>query len=188
MILRVALLVGGLTWALVVVADWTVQSPGSASAGLWFSWILGHLVPASWAMAVALFPGEIADGLHRIGSRIVGRLLRAVLVLGGGGLILWWPAPLVSAGVHGLLNELLGAVGAPTWLGGSSAAGVAGLALGFRWGVEMLLVGGFSVVSGIRPEIGFASLGVAPAARSSAGPPPSSRGVSRPLSSSPEEG
>ena len=55
-LMRVALLVGGVLWSLSMVAEWTTVNPATASAGLWFQWVVQHQVVAGLAVAAAFFP------------------------------------------------------------------------------------------------------------------------------------
>ena len=55
-------------------------------------------------------------------------------------------------GVEGWGNELLSVAGAPTWWGAVAPVFPPGLALGLRWGVQYLLLGGFALAVALGPR------------------------------------
>lgn len=111
-ILRVALLVGGITWSLAMFADWITIPPQTASAAIWFSWTVQYQLPAVLAVLVALFPSAIHRGLARI-ARSWSLALRGALLLAGLSLVAWVPPPVSTWGIYGLGNEVLGMLGLP---------------------------------------------------------------------------
>ena len=111
-LLRVALMVGGITWSLAMLVDWTTTGPFSASAALWTRWILEHQVPAFLAILVALFPNGTFAVLRDL-ARYPGLAVRALLVAGGLLLLVGAPPPLAGWGLEGFGNELMGALGLP---------------------------------------------------------------------------
>ncbi len=146
--LRAALLVGGVTWALAWVAEWTLAPPG-ALWGAWFSGLFEHLLPAGLAVGVALAPGALRH-LARPSSIVLA--LRAALAVGAVTLLGWTPPAMVSAGVHGLVNELLGAGGAPASWGAAAVPGLSAGALALRWGFQFVLVGGLTLAVATYPR------------------------------------
>ncbi|MCI4354759.1 MAG: hypothetical protein L3K06_05275, partial [Thermoplasmata archaeon] len=148
---RVALLVGGVTWSLTMFADWTRLAPGSAGGGHWFHWIFQQQLPAMLAVGAALAPSGLARWFGRHASRAEGWLLRAALLVGGISLIAWMPPALVTSGVVGWTNELLGALGLAASAGAVSAAPIEGWGLVFHWGFQLVLLGILSLVIALGP-------------------------------------
>ncbi len=143
-ILRVALLVGGITWSLAMVADWITIPPQSASAAIWFSWGIQYQLPALLAILVALFPSAIHRGLTTL-ARSWSLVLRAALLVAGLSLVTWVPPPISSWGIYGIGNEILGMLGLPAGWGAVVPLTTDGLTVALRWGFQYLLVGGFAI-------------------------------------------
>jgi hypothetical protein len=155
-LLRVGLLIGGVTWALAMLAQWATQSPASASAALWFSWIAQHQLLAWFAIATALFPGPVVTFLSVAKARLGPRVLRAALLVSGVSLAVATPPLLATAGAPGFLNEVFGVWGlSPAW-GAVSPVYAPGVALFLRWGIQYLLLGGFAIAVALDPERGLA--------------------------------
>jgi hypothetical protein len=168
--LRAALLVGGVLWSLSMLAEWTTVSPGSASAGLWFQWIVQHQLLALLAIAAALFPTGTWSALRVVRQRAWPLLVGALLVAGL--TVLWSPPPLSSWGLDGLVNQVLFTLHAPASWGTVSPGGLGGLALGLRWLFEYALLGGFAVAAALAPDRTFAPLRWWSAGRAGATSPP----------------
>ena len=150
--LRAALLAGGITWSLAVIADWTTTDPSSASAALWFGWLFEHWLVGGLAVVAALAPGVLLRGFRRLVPTASGVLVRATLFLGAWTLGVWVPPPLGGAGVEGFGNELLGALGVSPSFGGVGPVFPWGLALALRWAFQYLLLAGFAAAVAIAPE------------------------------------
>lgn len=151
LLLRIGLLVGGVTWALAMVAEWITVSPFSASAGVWGWWFFEHIVPAGTAVAVALSPRSSLEWLAGLLTRSEGLLVRVVIAAGALLLLTWVPEPVVVFGMHGLVNEVLGALNEPSSWGSVSPDGLSGLALVLRWGFQFLLPGTFCLALAAAP-------------------------------------
>jgi hypothetical protein len=149
--LRVALLVGGVTWSLAMLVDWTTVSPASASLADWVRWVVQHQFLALLAILAALFPRGFVDAFSRLAGTLWGRLARAVLLVGGLSLAVGVPPPLAGWGVEGFGNELLALLGVPAAWGAVSPVFSPGLDLYFRWGVQYFLLGGFAIAVAIAP-------------------------------------
>ena len=161
--LRGALLLGGITWTLTTLAEWTSASPTNASAALWVHWIVQQQLPGLLAILAALFPAGTLSVLHRSLPSRPTMVLRAALVLAGVTIAIGVPPPLASWGIAGLANELLGVLGAPVAWGAVTPSAPIGADLYFRWGVEYLLLGGFTIVSGLSPRAAFSPWAGTPA-------------------------
>jgi hypothetical protein len=149
--LRAALLLAGVSWSLAMFAEWTTVAPASASAALWFQWIVQHQVLGGLAIAVALFPRPIVDGLRSAARAPRGVVLRAVPLVAGLSLLGWMPPVIAAAGAPGLVNELFGAGGLPSSWGAVPPVYPFGLDLLARWGFQYVLLGGFAVAFALAP-------------------------------------
>ncbi len=148
--LRVALLVGGVTWLLALPAEWTGAVPPSPTGPMLFQWVGQHIVPALFAIGAALFPVDFGELLRHAGGSRRRWAGRAALALLGGSLVIGLPGPLASQGAYGFLNELLGLLGAPaSW--GAVAPPFVGGALAFRWALQFLLLGGWMIAVAAYP-------------------------------------
>ncbi len=142
--LRAILLAAGLTWILGAVADWTVSPPATASAALWFNWVVEHWLIGGFAMIGALSPRTLRGWARTIQSSIGGSGFRAALLVGAWSVGGWVPPPFAGAGVEGFGNELLGLLGAPAAFGAVGPAFPWGVALLARWALQYLLLAGFA--------------------------------------------
>jgi hypothetical protein len=163
-VLRAGLVAAGVTWILTAVADWTVVNPATASAGLWFNWLIEHGLVGGFAVLAALSPHDVARAYRRISSTVRGSLLRGVLLLGAWTLGGWVPPPLAGAGVEGFGNELLSVLGGPAWLGPVGPSLPPGPGLAFQWGFQYLLLAVFIGLVAVLPTPTFRWLaGTSPA-------------------------
>ena len=104
--LRVLLLYG-VTWCLVMLADWLTVNPATACAGTWVGWILQHQLIGFAAIFAALVPVPMyraflsvtADGSRPDPPRCPGR--RGSVARRRD------PPPLAASGWHGFVNELM---------------------------------------------------------------------------------
>jgi len=150
-VVRVGLLIGGLTWSLTMLAEWTVIDPATAPAAMWYSWIVQHQLLAALAIAAALFPRGLLGAVRAASSSVGTRLLRGVLLVGGLTLVVGVPPPFAAQGAGGLGNQIWGVLDATSaWGAGpivpTSAAGTA-----FSWILQYALLGTFAVVVALLP-------------------------------------
>ena len=150
-ILRTALLVTGVTWALAMLVDWAVVPAVSASAAQWAAWILEYGVVAAAAVVLAMFPREAGRWFAARARTGIGYSVRAALLVGGGALAVGAPPPLAGMGIEGFGNELLGAFGAPASWGAVTPVFGPGLDLYLRWTFQYLLLGTFAIALALRP-------------------------------------
>jgi hypothetical protein len=157
-LLRLGLLVGGVTWALAAVAVWTTPSPPSPTPVLVFQWAVQHELLAGFAIGSGLFVlgtyGFLRNPAHPTASLVV----RGVLLVGGASLLAWTPPVLASAGTFGLVNEIFGAAGVPAAWGAVAPPSVGPLSLALRWLVQFGLLGAFAIVAAVSPETAFLPL------------------------------
>ena len=150
--LRVGLVAAGITWVFTVFADWTVVSPLSGGAGLWFNWVVEHWWLGGFAVILGLAPGVVRRAFGSARSAWASRGMRAGLALGAWTLGGWVPPPFSSSGVEGFGNELLGALGWPAAWGGVVPAFTPGLALAFQWAFQYLLLAVVAALVALRPR------------------------------------
>lgn len=156
--LRIGLLAAGVTWALAVLAQWTVTSPLAGSAALWFEWVFQHWLLAFFAIFAALFPIGTLRFLQRISSRTEGRLLRGLFLVSGVSLVTWVPPILATAGIDSLVNEVFGVLALPAGWGAVTPAATGPLAISLRWGFQFILLGGFAIAAALWPDGALAPL------------------------------
>jgi len=150
-LLRAGLLAGGVTWLLAVVAAWTTTDPSSASAALWFTWVVDHGLIGGFAVLAALSPSTALRAVNGFGAKTSGVAIRGALIIGAWTLGAWVPPPLAGAGVEGFGNELLGAMGVGASWGGVPPVFSWGLALVLRWAFQYLLLAGFAAAVAVAP-------------------------------------
>jgi hypothetical protein len=117
-----------------------------------------HTLLGGIAVTAALFPSS-AYRFARWARVGVGRWVLAVVLLGSLSLVLWVPPPLPGWGVDGLVNQVLGVLGAPISWGAIAPGAVGGPALFLRWIFEYLLIGGFAALAVLAPDRVFPWLG-----------------------------
>jgi len=157
-VLRMALLAGGVTWSLAMVADWTTTNPFQASAATWFYWILEQQVVSFLAIFAAFAPAGTYVVLLRIFRARWGLVVRGLLAIGGLCLLLWVPPPAAGWGIEGFGNELAWVMGAPASWGAVAPVFAPGLALYLRWGLQYLLLSLFALAVTFAPTIAFGPL------------------------------
>lgn len=157
-LVRIALLVAGITWSLAMFVEWAETAPLAAGPGLWYHWIVEHQGLAFVAVAAGLFPQEAAAWVRRTWRRSEGRAVRVLLLLGGATWGLGVPPPLVGAGLGGFVNEALGFLGLPSSLGGIAPDVGLGPALAFHWAFQHLLLAAFAIGLALVPETALGPL------------------------------
>jgi hypothetical protein len=157
-LLRIALLAGGVTWSLAMVADWTTVSPLQAPAATWFRWIFEHQLVSFLAMFAAFVPVGTYRNLVEVFRARFGWVARAGLLLGGVCLLAWVPPPAAGWGIEGFGNELAAVLGAPVSWGAVAPVYGPGIDLYLRWGLQYLLLSVFAVVVVVVPERAFRPL------------------------------
>jgi hypothetical protein len=157
-VLRIALLVGGITWSLAMFVEWAEVSPAAAGPALWYHWIVEHQLLACVAVVAGMFPKEAAAWIRRVHARTGGWALRGLLLVGGVTWSIGVPPPLVGAGLGGFLNELGGFLGVSAAWGAVAPDVGLGAALFFHWIVQHLLLGAFAITLAIAPERALAPL------------------------------
>jgi hypothetical protein len=156
--LRAGLLLSGVAWSLAVLAQWTTVSPASASAALWFQWMVQHFVLGGLAIAVALFPRPFLRWARAAGGGASIVLARGAALVGGLTLLTWMPPAVAAAGASGLVNELFGVWGLPAAWGAVSPVYPWGLDLAARWALQYVLLGGFAIAFAVSPRDALAPI------------------------------
>ncbi len=156
--LRIALLAAAVVWALTMLTVWFAVPPQTAPVLAWLGWIFQYQFVAFIAMAAALAPRWMLR-LFRASAASPAKLAcRIALAVASLALLIGTPNPISTWGIHGLLNEVLGAsrTGA-MW-------GIVPIAVGFgpatyvRWAVDYLLLGGFGLALAVSPEFALRPL------------------------------
>lgn len=157
-ILRLGLLIAGITWSLAMFIEWSDTPPLAATAPLWFHWVFEHQLLSGTAVAAGLFPAEFAGVVRRAASRLGGRTWRIALAVAGISWGTWVPPALVGMGLGGFLNELFGFLSFPLGLGAVSPDATLGVALYFHWAFQHLLLSGFALSVALSPSAATAPL------------------------------
>jgi hypothetical protein len=149
---RVALLAGGVTWALSVLAAWTVTNPATAPGGAWFAWLVQRELVALLAVVVALFPRSVLRSVGWVVGNPAIRVARAALFAAGLSLLIGTPPPLSTEAAAGLGNQIAFAVAGPhaLWAVAPPAGGVVALLFAclFQYG----LLGAFALCFATHPR------------------------------------
>jgi hypothetical protein len=144
-VLRLALLVAGITWSLAMFVEWGDNPPLAASAGTWYHWIFEHQLLAGLAIAAGFLPLESAASVARSARRLRSLLWRAPMFLAG---VTWGigvPSWLVAWGLGGWGNEVLGYLGAPAAWGAIPPDSALGAPLYFHWILQHGLLAAFAL-------------------------------------------
>ncbi len=157
-LLRLGLLVAGVTWSLAMLVEWGSTDPLTAGPGLWYHWIFEHQLLSIVAVAAALFPRELADWFRTLGRGLSRRGVRLVLAVAGVSWGIGVPPMLAAAGLGGLLNEVLGYLGVGAQWGAVPPDSPLGAALAFHWLMQHLLLGAFALALAVRPLSALAPL------------------------------
>ena len=152
LLLRMALVVAGVTWSLAILTLGFGTSGGDIGVVAWVGGLLQHVVPGVFAVLVALFPSEVRHFLMRAEPAWVRHGFRGILVASGIALLAWIPPPWGSSGASGLCNEILGSLGVSSRWGGVAPPIAGPEALLLRWAFQFALLGSFSVAAGIFPD------------------------------------
>lgn len=151
-VLRVALILAGVTWSLAMFVEWGTEDPVTASAGTWYHWLFEHQLLSLTAIGLGMFPRAVDRFVQAFRSHPAWVALRGTLVVAGTTWGLWVPPVLVSAGIGGLLNEVFGAVGLPAAWGAIPPDVAYGPPLLFHWIFQHALVSGYAIAMGVAPE------------------------------------
>lgn len=156
--LRLGLLIAGVTWSLAMLVEWGTTDPLTAGPGLWYHWILEHQLLALLAVGAALFPQELARAFRALGHSFTTYALRVALAVAGVTWAIGVPPTLVSAGLGGLVNEMLGYAGVGAAWGAVPPDSPLGWALVFHWLMQHLFLGAFALAVAVDPRRALAPL------------------------------
>jgi hypothetical protein len=155
-ILKISLLIAGITWSLAMLVEWGEISPLSASLPTWYHWIFEHQLLSSFAILSAFFPSKMYSIIR---SRSLGAiLLRVGLVLSALTWGFWVPEQLTNIGLGGFLNELFGYINLPLSLGAVPPDSSLGIPLLFHWIFQHELLSIFALSASLIPRKVFAPL------------------------------
>jgi hypothetical protein len=157
-VLRISLLIAGITWSLAMFVEWVYKPPLSATAFTWYHWIFEHQALSLLAIAAGMFPKEIAGWIGRLYGRSEGWALRLVLLEAGITWGTWVPPLLTGLGLGGLFNEMLSFYLVPASWGAVAPDSPLGPALLFHWIFQHALLAGFAILVAVRPNVALAPL------------------------------
>jgi hypothetical protein len=156
--LRIALLIAGITWSLAMFVEWIDEPPLAASAATWYHWIFEHQLLSLTAIAAGMFPKEMSAWIRRAYRSKGGWPLRAALLVAGVTWGIWVPPALTGIGLGGLLNEMLGVLGAPNAWGAIPPDAALGAPLLFHWIFQHAILASTAIVMALSPRLAFAPL------------------------------
>jgi manganese oxidase len=152
---RLLLIVGGVTWSLTVLVDLSQSPWATAVPATWFHWLFEGVLLGSFAFLAALLPRSLRQLFAAPSTRLWVRLsryeVRGALLVAGVAWGILVPPFLVSDGLSGFGNQLLGYLGVySAWA--VAPAGGWSAALLLRWGVEQLPPSLFAILFAVRPS------------------------------------
>jgi hypothetical protein len=157
-VLRLALLIGGMTWLLALVLE-LAQSVAPIPPALVYHWTFEHGLLGGLGVLAGLAPESLLRAVVRAAGSLrlaAGRVALAVAAVTWG---FWVPPALVRSGLGGFLNELFGFLGwSPAW-GAEAREAALGPALYFHWLFQHELLALFALAVAIRPRAVLAVLG-----------------------------
>ncbi len=153
-LLRFALLMAGLTWALATFIEMAQVDPSQITAALWYHWLFEHTLLSLVAVYAGLFPRSFVQTLSSaFAAPRLGPVRRGVFGLVGFTWAVYVPPFAVGWGLGGGTgNEVLGYLGATAASGAVSPGSPLSAALLFHWTFQHLLLGGFALALAGRPE------------------------------------
>lgn len=158
-VLRVALLIAGITWSMSMLVEWGSVNPGTAPSAVWYHWLVEHQLLSLTAVGAALFPQGLAGFLRRRRLLALKYFYRAGLAVGAMTWAGWIHPSLVGLGLGGFVNELEGFLGLPAAWGAVSPDAAVGAGLLFHWAFQHLLLGAFGLSLALAPEVALRPLG-----------------------------
>lgn len=157
-LLRISLLIAGITWSLAMFVEWIYKPPLSATPFMWYHWIFEHQALSAVAIAAGMFPKELARWIRRLYRNLEGWALRVVLLEAGITWGIWVPPVMTGLGLGGLLNEILSFFLVPVSWGAVAPDSALGPALVFHWIFQHALLAGFAILVAVRPDVALAPL------------------------------
>ncbi len=157
-IVRISLLIAGITWSLAMFVEWTYKPPLSASAVTWYHWIFEHQALSLLAITAGMFPKEFAGWIQNIFRHPEGWGLRLVLLEAGITWGLWVPPLFTGVGLGGLFNEMMAFYLVPAPWAAVAPDSPLGPGLVFHWVFQHALLAGFAIVVAVRPHLAMAPL------------------------------
>jgi len=151
-VLRVVLVVVGLTWLLSVLTLGFDTAGARPPPLVEIGGVLQRVGPGLLAVVAGLFPERLVALGAGTRRKALSASLRSLMVVLGASLVAWIPPPWSGPGFCGLANELLGFAGFPSGWGAVTPPAIGLVALVLRWSLQFLLLGLFTVVVGLSPE------------------------------------
>ncbi|MCI4330751.1 MAG: hypothetical protein L3K19_02745 [Thermoplasmata archaeon] len=150
-LIRLGLLIAGVTWSLAMLVEWITLPPSEAPPAIWYHWTFEHQLLAGLAIGAAMLPREFVDVVIARSRTITIRTLRGLALLAGITWGIWVPPYLTDLGLGGFLNELLGYLGYPASVGAIPPDSPLGAALYFHWSMQHLLLASFAIAFAVSP-------------------------------------
>lgn len=150
-VVRLALLLGGITWMFAFVLEFSETPAAQIDAPLVYHWVFEHLLLGGFATMCGLAP-EI---VRSVASRHLRwrTPMRAGLLIAGISWGIYVPPALTSIGLGGFLNELFGYLGYPASWGAIPPDSPLGAALLFHWAFQHLVLSAWAIGIAVRPSI-----------------------------------
>jgi hypothetical protein len=153
--LRIALLLGAITWLFSFVVEWSAGE-ASITGGLLYHWALEHWALGLLAIVSALGPLGAWSWFSRHAQ--AAWAVRGVALLAGVTWGIYVPSFAVGSGLGGLVNEMLGYAGAPAAWGAVVPDSPMGGALLFHWIVQHAVIAAWAIAVALAPARAFAVL------------------------------
>ena len=176
---RFVLVGAAIFWSLWAFASvFSPSAPGWSTPAGWFGFLVEHQFASAVVIAVALFPRSLRNAVfpRAPSARPWTSSFRLVVLVAGLVTVSWVPPFWASAQTAGLLNELMGWMGAPAAWGAIVPPFAGPVALALRFSLGFALVGGFTVALALWPK---AVLDRIDPSSAPASPAPGPRGFSR---------
>ncbi|MEM0286583.1 MAG: hypothetical protein QXG05_00210 [Nitrososphaerota archaeon] len=155
-LLRISLLIAGITWSLAMFVEWGEISPISASPAIWYHWLFEHQLLSLFAIISAFFPYGVYARIKA--NTLAIRTLRVSLLVAGVTWGFWVPPSLTAIGLGGFLNELFGFLGLPSSFGAIQPDSSLGAPLIFHWLFQHILLSSFALIAALSPRRAFMAL------------------------------
>ncbi|HEY6237602.1 MAG TPA: hypothetical protein VIZ68_00255 [Thermoplasmata archaeon] len=153
--LRIALLLGAITWLFSFVVEWSAAEEPITTA-LLYHWALEHWALGLIGIVSALGPLGAWSWFGRHAQAAWG--IRAVLLLAGVTWGIYVPPFAADWGLGGTVNEMMGYVGAPAAWGAVAPDAPLGGALLFHWIFQHTVIAAWGIAVSLAPARAFAVL------------------------------
>ena len=154
LVLRVALLIGSITWLFAFVIELSETPTADVTPALLYHWTFEHLILCAVGILSAMAPELLWGWTLRLGRR--SYVWRVPAVVAGVSWAVWVPPVIAAWGLGGTLNELFGFLALPAGFGGVTPDADLGFPLYFHWAFQHLVLGLWAVAAAVLPNRAFA--------------------------------